>query len=196
MADDLIQMNVHALSSQPADTSMARTLRRAFWVFMIVLHVMFVRSAWASMHLGLEGATLFDAAVRIGGLCLSLLFFLLKLADVAWLRLKPGWRSMLVSLVLVVFVHANVLEQAAQDDWHAAPVKLGAVVGLAAVVAAERCLKQFVRTWATFVRSLGVLLGSGIRPLRPACDFVHARGHHPQPAGPPAAHPLRGPPCC
>ena len=49
--------------------------------------------------------------IRVTLLGLALAFFALKVADVRWLRLAPGWRPLCAFTVCVLLLHADVLRR-------------------------------------------------------------------------------------
>ena len=82
-------------------------LRRLFWLIMVVGHAHGLVGAWRS-----SVASGFDFE-PLGGcilLLLSMLFFVLKLGDVAFLRFRADRRSIVVFCVLLAFLHLNVLQ--------------------------------------------------------------------------------------
>jgi len=52
-----------------------------------------------------------DRVVRLVMLLASAGFFALKVIDVSWLRVKPGWQSTVVSLLVIALLHVGVLER-------------------------------------------------------------------------------------
>ncbi len=81
-------------------------LRRLFWLIMVVGHAHGLVGAWRS-----SVASGFDLE-PLGGcilLLLSMLFFVLKLGDVAFLRFRADRRSFVAFCVVVAFLHLGVL---------------------------------------------------------------------------------------
>ena len=109
---------------------------RAFWVAMFLLHVPGLLAALEAL---LTGSTpeLFLAGLRVAGLSLSASFFVLKMIDVRWLRLRPGWRSLVTAVIATAVLHVGVLERAVESELACSPAHVGVVlfVGAAGQVA-------------------------------------------------------------
>lgn len=125
-------------------------VRRGFWALLLVLHVVGLRSAWASVLGGAAAGNDAGAYVRLADLAASLLFFLLKIADVPWLRLNPGWRSFVAGWTAVALLHTGVFQRAVGDDaqWGAATV-----VVLAGVLVEAPVVGRLVRRLVRWVRA-------------------------------------------
>ena len=89
---------------------------RLFWCSMLVVHAAALPAVWGSVALagGSDGEVV--ALVRLLGLLASSAFFVLKLVDVSWLRLKPGWRSMATAILLIGLLHVGVLDRAVEGE--------------------------------------------------------------------------------
>ncbi len=88
---------------------------RALWLLASLVHVQAIARA---VGFGEAGAEWFRAGVLLVGMA----FCLLKVADVAALRLKPGWRPWLVGLLALVLIHAGMmpgLNDSVADVWAA-----------------------------------------------------------------------------
>ncbi|GEM_PF-1338419 len=81
--------------------------RRLFWAVMLLGHAPALLLAWQGVLAG-EASWL-----RLAVLALSEIIFLLKLADVSWLRVRPGRGSVLAVSMAVVLLHAGVLRHVA-----------------------------------------------------------------------------------
>ena len=112
-----------------------------FWLAMFLLHV---PGLLASLEALLTGSTsdLFLAGVRVVGLSLSAGFFLLKMADVAWLRLRPGWRSFVAALIATAVLHVGMLERAVDSELACSPAQMGVVLFVGAAGQAVRLGKR------------------------------------------------------
>ena len=101
---------------------------RLFWATMLLMHLGALRAEWASLaavssHCG-WGTTL----LRALALTAAAAFFSLKIADVGWLRLCPGWRSLVASLLVIGLIHLNVLQRITRFDSANNTVPLGIVL--------------------------------------------------------------------
>lgn len=133
-------------------------IRRAFWSVLLLLHVVGLKSAVTSLSLG--GA---EVWLRFAALTLSMLFFALKIADVACLRLNSNWTSTVAAVVAVCLIHTNVLRQATDGGFD--PVPATAAVVISAAVAAgmtERVRRHISRALARVAE----LLAHGASLLR------------------------------
>ncbi len=81
------------------------TWRRVFWLVMMAGHAPALVMAWRGVLAG-DGSLL-----RLIVLAASEVVFLLKLLDVAWLRIGRGWRGNLAVIMGIVLLHAGVLRQ-------------------------------------------------------------------------------------
>lgn len=116
-------------------------MRRLFWIGMVLLHSVGLYLAWG--RFGDNGS----ASIEVIGLSLSLAFFVLKVVDVRFLRLNPGWRSFVAASVIVALLHVNVLNRIA-DNGALAPVadiSWAQVVGAALVVELARRVAKHLR---------------------------------------------------
>jgi len=81
--------------------------RRGLWLLMAAAHVPACWSAWGSLLAdGSDGS-------RLGAcltLSLAMVFFGLKVLDVAWLRFRTDRRSVVALLVTVALLHVDVLQ--------------------------------------------------------------------------------------
>lgn len=112
---------------------------RLFWLLMAVAHV----PAWLASATALtaEGA---PALVRLALLSVSLLYFVLKLADVPWLRLPRTARGRLVVAAIFLLLHADLVRRYGANEATYEFVPLAAVTwcvgagALGALVAMSR----------------------------------------------------------
>ncbi len=84
-------------------------LRRAFWAAMFLLHVGPALASWGSIG---NSADVLAELLRSGFLLASAVFFVLKFVDVPWLRVKPGWRTSVASLIIIGLLHVGILDRA------------------------------------------------------------------------------------
>jgi len=95
---------------------------------MLVMHLGALRSEWATLAAISSNCGWGTALLRALGLTAAAAFFSLKIADVGWLRLCPGWRSIVASLLVIGLIHLNVLERITRSDSPNSPVPLGIVL--------------------------------------------------------------------
>jgi len=125
---------------------------RAFWLAMFLLHVPGLLAALEAL-LTRSTPELFLAGLRVAGLSLSASFFVLKMADVRWLRLKPGWRSFVAALIATAVLHVGVLERAANSELACSPVHVGVVLFVGAAGQAARLENRLRRLQDALPRS-------------------------------------------
>ena len=114
-----------------------RTVRQGFWLALLLLHFGGIRAAWHALNSDMTLAEGLSSALRLLLLLGSSVFFALKVADVPRLRLKAGWRPFVAAMVVVGFLHINVLHRAVNDELTYTPAQLGVVLVAGAVVEME-----------------------------------------------------------
>ena len=105
-----------------------------FWALMLVLHLGAIRAAWSGLAGDPATADWAMGGLRLVILLASATLFALKMADVAWLRLRPGWRPLIASVVVVALLHVNVLHRAVERDATYAPAPVAAITLIGAFV--------------------------------------------------------------
>lgn len=121
---------------------LSSTMKRAFWLLMLVAHAPAVLGAWRSVVAGgLEPERLGCCIV----LTVSMVFFALKLRDVAFLRLRTDRRALVVCCIVVALLHVNVIRP--HSDATAVPqcVALVATTWLIAGLPSTRRVLKVVR---------------------------------------------------
>ncbi len=125
---------------------------RLFWLFMLVIHVGAVRSAVSSfVQPGVE----YDRAIGLGRLLIlsaSAAFFVLKVVDVSWLRLKPGWRSWLASGLVVALLHVQVMKRASDGVLDIAPTGTVAFLVFGTIFESQILFRGWRRLLKAWVR--------------------------------------------
>jgi len=119
---------------------------RAFWAGMLALHLGPILAGFV-----LSGKALaLDAAgiLRLAMLLASAAFFAFKFADVSWLRLRPGWRSAVVSAMIVALLHLSAVDRAIGTDFSSSPERLTAVLLTGGLVSAEFFARRVRRLFA------------------------------------------------
>lgn len=118
-----------------------RVLWRAFWVLMLGLHLGPILSLSGAFGTTTEA----DRGVRLALLLASSLFFALKIADVRWLRLLPGWRSTVVSVMVLALLHLGPIERAAGTHLIGGEAKLVLFAGGAFALDSVQCGLRRIR---------------------------------------------------
>jgi hypothetical protein len=132
-------------------------LKRAFWVFILVLHVGAIRSTWFVLDGMSDNAEWLSSWFRFLALIGSAVFFALKIADVSWLRLRPGWRSFISSLVIIALLHVNVLDRATKGELSYSPTHLGIVLCVGTLVEFDGLRRAMLRVRGFIAHRLVVL---------------------------------------
>ena len=130
-------------------------MRRLAWTLFLAIHLpIFTRAVGA-----LLSEFRFDTLVPTAALSLTILFFLLKIADVAWLRFPKRGRTVLVFVLVVAFLHRDAVfgRATAAEFLECAP----AVVLMVELTRGVWLLRR------KLVQSLGTLMRpAGRQPLR------------------------------
>jgi hypothetical protein len=104
---------------------------------LLLTHVWAIGSAWSTLETESGSDGWFSLAVRLFALSASAVFFILKIADVRWLRLKPGWRSMTTALIVVGLLHVSVLERELEGRSVLPPGPVGLVLCVGTLMGLE-----------------------------------------------------------
>jgi hypothetical protein len=146
------------------------TIKRAFWFFLLVFHIGAIRSAWSALDGPSGDPQWLSNGFRFLALIGSAVFFALKIADVSWLRLKPGWRSAVSSLVIVALLHVNVVDRATEGELSYSPAHLGVVFFVGTLVEFDGLRRAMLR-----VRGLIAHRVVGVQPSLSSCTYFHRR---------------------
>lgn len=133
-------------TSTPHDPSPFLTApKRLFWLVMLLFHVGAIRSAWTALTDPSVTPDWALGGIRLTVLIASAAFFALKIADVAALRLKSGWRPLVASIVVVALLHINVLDRAVESDSPYSPAPIAAMAIVGALVESSTLRRGLVR---------------------------------------------------
>lgn len=117
---------------------------RAVWSLLLVLHLLpFFSALTYAPSADAPGAA--ELLVRLVALSGSLGFFLLKIVDVPWLRLRPGRRSWVAAAGVVALMHVGAVQRSVFDAASPASFPLVATLaagGLADPVPVRRALRD------------------------------------------------------
>ncbi len=146
-----------ATSRIPFDTrrSVGHGLRRAFWALMLLLHLGPVVAAFYSASFG---TTTEVPILRFFVLLVSSSFFVLKLIDVPCLRLRPGWRSAVAAVLVVVLLHVGVARRALNGEANVSPAPWAALLVFGSVLdprVVRRVIRRLSNWWAALLRESG-----------------------------------------
>lgn len=127
----------HAEQQNPSTRDVSGGTRRAcglvFWCAVLVLHAAAIPALIGSVGSGADLEATIWMIVRLVGLLISAIFFVLKIVDVPWLRLKPGWRSAATAVIICGLLHVGVVERAMEGE---SPLSPAAHPGVVLFVAA------------------------------------------------------------
>ena len=127
--------------------------RRAWWTLLILIHIPVLGSVGRSLLAHPERGNW----LALAALCLTVLFFVLKLADVPFLRFRTRRGAAIVFLLVCTLVHREIATtQAAQEVLKLAPIALAvgvAVQGLRRCTARlrPRLQVQLTDTWRRLI---------------------------------------------
>lgn len=139
----------------PSRQAVSAGLRRGFWALMLLFHLGPVVAVFQSVT---SGTTTEVPILRLFVLSVSAVFFVLKLADVPCLRLKPGWRSVVAAALVMVLLHVNVAQRAMRGDAVMPPAPWAAVLVLGGVLdpqVVRRAIRRLANWWAALLRESG-----------------------------------------
>lgn len=105
-----------------------RWLGRVFWLALLLMHVAALPMATAALSAPADIASRAVTGLRFVGLILSIVVFVLKIIDVRWLRIAPGWRSVVLAVLVIGLLHVGVVERAMHGDAMLDPAHLGLVL--------------------------------------------------------------------
>lgn len=105
-----------------------RWLGRVFWLALLLMHVAALPMAVSALAAPADIASQVVTGLRFAGLVLSIVAFVLKIIDVRWLRIAPGWRSVVLAVLVVALLHVGVVERAMHGDAMFDPAHLGLVL--------------------------------------------------------------------
>lgn len=146
---------MHRLSKSPNDVGcrkfpVAPVLWRAFWAAVFVVHLGALYAAFTCVS-AIEAAGLGAIVTRCLALSLSVAFCGLKVLDVPFLRLKPGWRSAISAGVAIALLHVGVLDHTPDRQSTVLPSQVGVVLFVGAFVDA-RTIAASMRRQLSFLR--------------------------------------------
>ncbi len=98
---------------------------RLFWVVLLAIHAGAVPTSVRGLP-PFSDATLDAFTVfRFAGLLLAATFCLLKVADVSWLKIRPGWRGSVSIAVVLALLHVSAVQRAQEGDLTLTPSQVG-----------------------------------------------------------------------
>ncbi len=133
-------------SRQPESPRMLSTVwrKRLFWSVLLSLHIVPLVTAMIQGSVVSTATSTADLMVRLVALGGSLGFFLLKIADVSWLQLRPGRASWIASVAVVLLLHVNTVQRNVFDANPTTPVPVMATLAAGALLD-PRAVRRAVR---------------------------------------------------
>lgn len=104
---------------------------RLFWAGMLGLHL---PGIWGAVRCVADTGDPI-AILRAAAMTTAALFFSLKCADVPALRMRGGWRTLVVFVLIIILLHTGVIVRLLDDDaidWHEAALRGLVFVGVLA----------------------------------------------------------------
>ena len=86
--------------------SFSHVFARSFWAVMGIVHASALMGAWTSFFKGGPDASEFAGCLALS---LSMLYFVLKVCGISFLRFRSGKRSWAVVCLLVLLIHADCI---------------------------------------------------------------------------------------
>lgn len=133
-----------------------------FWSLLLALHIIPLVAAIVQGNTDATPSGTADLLVRLVALSGSVAFFLLKIAGVSWLQLRPGRNSWIASFCVVVLLHVNTVQRNVFDADTYSPLPIVATLAATGLVD-PRAVRRAVRE-LTFQLRHASLLGSIILP--------------------------------
>lgn len=132
-------------------------LRSLFWAVLLAAHLLAVPSIVDGLAGVRASRELAAPLLRAVWLAASAAFFLLKIADVPWLRFTPGRKSVLSAALAIALFHAVVIERSDADTGGAVP-RTGLVVLVGSLPwwfrAARNAVRRFLDGWRSRLTAL------------------------------------------
>ncbi len=144
--------------------------RRAWWALLILIHIPVLGSVGRSLLANPERGNW----LALAALCLTVLFFVLKLLDAPFLRFRTRRGAAIVFLLVCALVHREIATtQAAQQVLKLAPMTLAVGVAIEGLHRSTRRLRRGIRlrlreAWRRFI-------GARANALLVARSFATAR---------------------
>lgn len=183
-------LGMKSTAHDPQSAGHRRTYWRMFWAVALLLHAPITFKAFATLLGPGDHHTAWSSILLLS---LTNAFFILEITSAYSLRLLADRRSMLVFLLVVVFMHAGVIDRSAPDamrDWSLGtgllPIAFAALVlsifiavarrgaSIAEVDFAERRRQFSMQVYGSIFKPIFTL-----RPLASVCRYAVRRGPPP-----------------
>jgi len=180
---------MNARLSIPNAPGCGRPVRRVIWGAILLCHIAPLEASVSSLF---SGGDVVETLSSLLWLLLSSAFFLLKIWDAPFLRLSPGRRSAVTSVLLVAMIHAGAVEHRTGVNLFDVPQSAALVVAVCAITASER-VRQLL---AHVAKTVALALQTADIGSRPPVGWAD-RSLLLSPACPSRAQPTapRAPPC-
>lgn len=126
---------------------------RLGWTLLLALHLFSLVSALAWKQEA-EPTAAADTLVCCVALLGSIGFFILKIADVSWLRLRPGVHSWVAVTAVVALMHVNAVERAVLHGNTTSPLTFVAMLAGGSVIDAGAARRSGLLWLSTFWSSV------------------------------------------
>lgn len=150
----------NTLQRQPSKSisSWLYYLKRLFWASMLLMHAAPIHALSLQAIHSTTSPAFMQTLWSLLGLGLSAIFFVLKVADVSWLRRNSGWRSAVASTMVVALIHVGVLAHSSSTNRFSQITPVGVVVLAAIMTDGPRSLRRSARMlWPRLLRHCGEL---------------------------------------
>lgn len=118
-------MNASTHRMLPERNDLRRYGWRMVWVVLLAIHAGAVPMAVRGLPFFSEGSVDAYSVFRFGGLLVAAAFCLLKVADVAWLRVRPGRSGSLSIAVVLALLHAGTIQRVRDGEIAVTPSQVG-----------------------------------------------------------------------
>ncbi len=140
-------------------------LKRLFWAVMLILHTAPIHAVTLRALQSSNNQAVVESWWSLIGLGLSAIFFVLKVADVSWLRRNPGWRSAVASTMIVAVVHVGVLERLSPAISLSQATPIGVIMFATLMTDMPRALRGTLRSlWRQFSQRCGEQFNLAVLP--------------------------------
>ncbi len=131
-------------------------LKRLFWASMLIMHAAPIHAVTLQAMNASQGSFFAESLWSLLGLGLSAILFVLKVADVSWLRRNPGMRSALASTLVVALIHVGVIEHSSTADKFSPIAPIGVTIVATILADAPRTFRRSVRaSWLRITQHCG-----------------------------------------
>ncbi len=121
-------------------------LKRLFWASMLIMHATPIHALALQVIHSSNSSAVAASLWSLLGLGLSAIFFVLKVADVSWLRRNPGWRSTVASALIIALIHVGVLAHSSTMNNYSPVAPIGVIVLATFLTETPRAFRRSARS--------------------------------------------------